>query len=82
MRIDYVEGNRDFFIGRGPYAELFDSVGDEVTVEIGGRRMLLVHGDGLNRKDRLYRLLALVLALPAGALRHVPPAAMAGSVGW
>jgi UDP-2,3-diacylglucosamine hydrolase len=55
VRIDYIEGNRDFFIGLGPYAELFDSVGDEVTVEIGGRRMLLVHGDGLNRKDRLYR---------------------------
>jgi UDP-2,3-diacylglucosamine hydrolase len=55
VRIDYVEGNRDFFIGQGPYAELFDSIGDEVTVEIGGRRLLLVHGDGLNRKDRLYR---------------------------
>jgi len=55
VRIDYVEGNRDFFIGQGPYAALFDSVGDEVSVEIGGRRMLLVHGDGLNRQDRLYR---------------------------
>ena len=55
VRIDYVEGNRDFFIGRGPYAELFDSVGDEVAVEVAGRRMLLVHGDGLNKKDRLYR---------------------------
>lgn len=55
VRIDYVEGNRDFFIGQGPYADLFDSVGDEIAVEIGGRRMLLVHGDGLNRKDRLYR---------------------------
>jgi UDP-2,3-diacylglucosamine hydrolase len=55
VRIDYVEGNRDFFIGRGPYAELFDSVGDEVAVEIDGRRLLLVHGDGLNRRDRLYR---------------------------
>ena len=55
VRLDYVEGNRDFFIGRGPYAGLFDFVGDEVAVEVGGRRMLLVHGDGLNRKDRLYR---------------------------
>jgi UDP-2,3-diacylglucosamine hydrolase len=55
VRIDYVEGNRDFFIGLGRYAELFDSVGDEVAVEVGGRRMLLVHGDGLNKEDRLYR---------------------------
>ncbi len=55
MRIDYVEGNRDFFIGLGPYAELFDSVVDELMVEVGGRRILLVHGDGLNRDDRLYR---------------------------
>lgn len=55
VRIDYIEGNRDFFIDRGPYAALFDSVGDEVVVEIGGRKMLLVHGDGLNRRDRLYR---------------------------
>lgn len=55
VRLDYVEGNRDFFIGRGPYADLFDSVGAEVAVEVGGRRMLLVHGDGLNREDRLYR---------------------------
>ena len=55
VRIDYVEGNRDFFLGQGPYAELFDSVVDEVSVEVGGRRLLLVHGDGLNREDRLYR---------------------------
>lgn len=55
FRLDYIEGNRDFFIGDGPYAELFDSVGTEVRFEAGGRRYLAVHGDGLNDRDYLYR---------------------------
>jgi UDP-2,3-diacylglucosamine pyrophosphatase LpxH len=55
FRIDYIEGNRDFFIGSGPYAELFDMVGTEVDFEIGGRRYLAVHGDGLNDRDYAYR---------------------------
>ena len=52
--IDYVEGNRDFFLAGSPYAELFDSVGREVAFEAGGRRCLAVHGDGLNERDRQY----------------------------
>jgi len=55
FRIDYVEGNRDFFIARSPYAELFDVVGDEVHFVAGGRRYLAVHGDGLNDSDYFYR---------------------------
>ncbi len=55
FRIDYIEGNRDFFIGSGPYAELFDTVGTEVDFEVGGRRYLAVHGDGLNDRDYSYR---------------------------
>ena len=54
LRVDYVEGNRDFFIAEGPYRELFDSVEREVTFEVGGRRHLAVHGDGLNDRDRQY----------------------------
>jgi len=54
VRVDYVEGNRDFFIGSGPYRELFDHVGTETTFEINGRRFLAVHGDGLNDRDRQY----------------------------
>jgi UDP-2,3-diacylglucosamine hydrolase len=55
VRLDYVEGNRDFFIGRGPYAELFDQVGSEVVFTAGGKRYLAVHGDGLNDADYMYR---------------------------
>jgi UDP-2,3-diacylglucosamine hydrolase len=55
LRVDYVEGNRDFFLGAGPYRELFDSVGTEVAFAAGGVRYLAVHGDGLNDRDRQYR---------------------------
>lgn len=55
FHIDYIEGNRDFFIGRGPYARLFDHVGAEIEFEADGRRYLAVHGDGLNDRDYLYR---------------------------
>ena len=56
VRIDYVEGNRDFFLAGSPYAPLFDSIGLEVAFHAGGRRYLAVHGDGLNDRDWQYRL--------------------------
>jgi len=55
VRIDYVEGNRDFFLAGSPYSGLFDTVGNEVIFVAGGRRYLAVHGDGLNDRDHLYR---------------------------
>lgn len=54
IRIDYVEGNRDFFLAKSPYARYFDTVGTEVAFEVGGVRYLAVHGDGLNDRDRQY----------------------------
>jgi UDP-2,3-diacylglucosamine hydrolase len=54
VRVDYVEGNRDFFLAEGPYRECFDSVGSECSFEAGGVRYLAVHGDGLNDRDRQY----------------------------
>ena len=54
VRVDYVEGNRDFFLARGPYREAFDFVGTEVAFATGGVRYLAVHGDGLNDRDRQY----------------------------
>jgi UDP-2,3-diacylglucosamine hydrolase len=80
LRIDYVEGNRDFFLAGSPYASVFATIGDEVVVESGDRRVLLVHGDGLNpgdlqylfwrwlSKSRLSR--ALILRLPASIARQ------------
>lgn len=55
LPIDYVEGNRDFFIGAGPYRTLFDRVEPEIRFEAGGKRYLAVHGDGLNDRDYAYR---------------------------
>lgn len=54
-RIDYIEGNRDFFIAEGPYREVFDTVSDEVSFRVGDRNYLAIHGDGLNEKDYLYQ---------------------------
>ena len=55
VRIDYVEGNRDFFLGGSRYEPAFDTVGSEVAFEVAGRRCLAVHGDGLDDADRRYR---------------------------
>lgn len=54
-RIDYIEGNRDFFIAEGPYRQLFETVSNEVSFRVGDRTYLAVHGDGLNEEDRMYR---------------------------
>lgn len=55
IRVSYVEGNRDFFLDAGPYAEAFDQLAQELVFESGGKKYLAVHGDGLNEKDRRYR---------------------------
>lgn len=54
VRVDYIEGNRDFFLAAGPCREAFDSIGLEVAATAGGVRYLFVHGDGLNEHDRQY----------------------------
>ena len=53
--IDYIEGNRDFFLAKSPYRDAFDFVGLETAFEAGGVRYLAVHGDGLNDRDWQYR---------------------------
>lgn len=63
LRVDYVEGNRDFFLAGSPYADAFDHVALEIPFEIetddGGERhterCLAVHGDGINDRDWQYR---------------------------
>jgi UDP-2,3-diacylglucosamine pyrophosphatase LpxH len=53
--IAYVEGNRDFYLTRERYSEAFDVVATEVALRVGERRLLFVHGDGLNDRDWQYR---------------------------
>jgi UDP-2,3-diacylglucosamine hydrolase len=55
VRVEYVEGNRDFFLAGSPYADAFDRVALETSFEVDGVRYLAVHGDGLNDKDWKYR---------------------------
>jgi UDP-2,3-diacylglucosamine hydrolase len=55
VRVDYLEGNRDFYLSGGPYAGCFDSLGYEVAFTAGGVRYLAVHGDGIDDRDRQYR---------------------------
>ena len=56
IHVDYIEGNRDFFLKKSRYASCFDFVGDEVAFDAGGVRYLAVHGDGLDDNDRQYRM--------------------------
>lgn len=55
VRVDYVEGNRDFFLAGSPYEDAFDHIALETSFEVGGKKILAVHGDGLNDRDRQYR---------------------------
>ncbi len=54
LRLDYIEGNRDFFIAGRRYADVFETVSTELAFEAEGVRYLAVHGDGLNDRDRQY----------------------------
>lgn len=55
VRVEYVEGNRDFFLAGSPYADAFDLVALETSFQVAGVRYLAVHGDGLNDRDWKYR---------------------------
>lgn len=55
IEIDYIEGNRDFYLAGSPYADAFDRVGLETSFTVDGVRYLAVHGDGLNERDWQYR---------------------------
>ena len=54
VEVDYIEGNRDFFLAGSPYADAFDRIGMETAFEAAGVRYLAVHGDGLNDRDWKY----------------------------
>ena len=56
VAVDYVEGNRDFFLAGSGYAAAFDRMGTEAAFEVGGLSCLAVHGDGLDEGDVQYRL--------------------------
>jgi len=56
LEVHYVEGNRDYRIGRVA-GEPFDAVHEEAAVfRRAGRTLTAVHGDLANRRDRRYRM--------------------------
>ena len=75
-RLVYVEGNHDFHLEPGFRNRLPCRIlPDGGPVELDGQRILLVHGDLVNRADRGYRLLrASLRSLPLRLLiRLLPP---------
>lgn len=74
--IVYLEGNHDFHLG----TIFSERLGAEIHTgptsrTVQGKRLCLCHGDQINRADRGYRLLRLVLhnRFTAAAVNHFPP---------
>ncbi len=61
VHVDYVSGNHDFWMGDFFQRELGLTVHrDRLELTYAGRRLLLMHGDGLAPADRGYRVLKWV----------------------
>lgn len=76
-RLVYFEGNHDFHVGDIFRQRLKAEVHTgPAIVTLQGRRLFLCHGDQINRRDRSYRLLRLLLhnRLAAALVNYVPPA--------
>jgi len=74
VRVDYIEGNRDFFLAEGAYRRRFDAIGFELALTHGPLRYLFVHGDGLNERDRQYLFWRWLSKSPPvrATIRHLP----------
>lgn len=76
-RLVYFEGNHDFHLGAVFSQRLQAEIHTGPTIQfVQGKRLFICHGDQINRDDRLYRLLRLLLRtkLVAAGVRHFPPA--------
>jgi UDP-2,3-diacylglucosamine hydrolase len=78
VRVDYLEGNRDYRIGPAYSGTVFDQVAErELVAQFGGRRVVAIHGDLANLRDRQYRAWRrLSRSAPVWALFNVLPRAM------
>ena len=70
VRFTYVEGNRDYFVGENWSGDTFSQVaGGSMTATAGPTRLLVTHGDQVNKADIPYRFWrALSRSLPVRAL--------------
>jgi UDP-2,3-diacylglucosamine hydrolase len=56
VELHYVEGNRDYRVGREFAGDLFDTAGDAGLVQrVSGRSLWAIHGDLANTRDKHYR---------------------------
>lgn len=76
VELHLVCGNHDFWAGRF----LRESVGftihpDGTAMDFGGKKALLLHGDGINKEDRAYRCYKRIARNPlvVGAFRLIHP---------
>lgn len=62
VKITYIAGNHDFWLGDFLPEQIGIKVSREpVSAEHQGKRILLIHGDGLSKRDRGYRILKRIL---------------------
>jgi UDP-2,3-diacylglucosamine hydrolase len=76
MPVDYVSGNHDFWMGDFFQNQMGITVHrDFVDLVYAGKKLHLIHGDGLAPADRGYRVLKLILRNPLcfWLYRHLPP---------
>jgi UDP-2,3-diacylglucosamine hydrolase len=55
IAIHYVEGNRDFFLKGSFVEDAVTDIGLEYTLDAGGKKYLITHGDTINDRDYAYR---------------------------
>jgi UDP-2,3-diacylglucosamine hydrolase len=76
LKLTYITGNHDFWLGDFLSREVgFKIYRDMVNVTIDDKKVHIIHGDGLAKNDRGYRLLKRVLRNPINIrlYRLIPP---------
>lgn len=58
----YITGNHDFWLGDFLASEVgFQIYHDHLNIELDGKKVHIIHGDGLASKDRSYRVMKRIL---------------------
>ncbi len=76
VKLTYITGNHDFWLGDLLTRQLeIDVHRDQMTIEHHGKKIFLIHGDGLAKNDRGYRVLKKIMRnkLSIFLYRQVPP---------
>jgi UDP-2,3-diacylglucosamine hydrolase len=76
LKLTYITGNHDFWLGDFLSREVgFNIYKDQVDVTIEDKKVHIIHGDGLAKNDKGYRILKKVLRNPINIrlYRLIPP---------